>query len=161
MFVPFLMNAQTITSPKVITSDIDHYYLYGDTLEKDAVISQYYFVKDYCQDINLEIELDTIAAGYLKVSTIVYGSLNYRDWTTLTGNINSTTLAATFAADSVIAGTVTNTGTSTISTAGATAATSATLFRDVYFKYIKVTSTAIDSTQYGQYKHRILFNTNK
>lgn len=177
LFVPFLMMAQTLTSPKAITTDQDYYYLYGDTLEKDATISQYYYVKDYCQDLRIEIDLDTIAAGYLKTETLVYGSLNNSDWHLLTGNVTGQLFTAsaatgaistTFAADSTTTGTYatvnytsTNVGTSTITTAGETSATSTTLYRDVYDKYIKVTSTAVDSTQYGQFKYRILFNTNE
>lgn len=175
--VPLLVNAQTLASPKAITADKDYYYLYGDTLEKDAAISQYYYVSDYCQDLRLQLDLDTLAEGYIKVNTVVYGSMDYANWVTLTGNITGQLLTAsaatgaistTFAADSTTTGTYgtvnytsTNVGTSTITTAGATAATSSTLYKDVYYKYIKVTSTAVDSTQYGQFKYRILFNTNK
>ncbi len=175
--VPFLVNAQTLASPKAITADKEYYYLYGDTLEKNAVISQYYYVSDFCQDIRIQLDLDTLEAGYLKVNTVVYGSVDYVNWNTLTGNVTGqlfTRSAATgavsldFAADSTITGTYvpvnytsTNVGTSTIATAGATSAASSTLYKDVFYNYIKVTSTAIDSTQYGQFKYRILFNTNK
>lgn len=133
LFVPFLMMAQTLTSPKAITTDQDYYYLYGDTLEKDAAISQYYYVKDFCQDIRIQSQVDTLAAGYLKIRTIVYGSLDYSNWYTL----------------------------DTLDIAGQTSATGSLLEKDVYSKYLKLTTTAIDSTQYGEFKYRILFNTNK
>ena len=161
LFVPFIMMAQTSSNPKAITSDQDYYYAYSDTLEKDDTISQYYYIKDYCQDLRIQVNMDTLAAGYLKANTVVYGSLDYSNWSALTGDITGTALSATFAADSTITGTNTYSGTSTISTAGTTSATSTTLFKDVYYKYIKVTTIAIDSTQYGDFDYRILFNTNE
>lgn len=105
-------------------------YMYGDTLKKNTEVSVTYGITTFAKNVRYLADIDTLATGYIKGTAKVYGSLDNQNWTQLGSNLALGSATAT--------------------------ATKDTLFKDVYYRYIKVYVKGIDSTQYGRYSHKIL-----
>lgn len=128
-----LMVAMVATQAQVKLSEGVKSYHYSDSLKKNATITQYYYIPDFCENYRLQTDCDTLSAGYIKVSTIVYGSLDYSNWVSI----------------------------DTLVTAGSGAsATGNALNTNIYYNYLKVVSKAVDSTQYVDYKYKLLIDKN-
>ena len=135
-FIAIGINAQT-----VVTSDKVIHYTYGDTLIKDATFNNTYYVKPYALNARLTLEIDTMALGTdtPKVVAILARSVNNVDWYSVAGD--TVTATATTASGHKIA------------TSG--------LIGDIYAPYLKVTVTAIDSTQNAKVQYYLLIQKNK
>lgn len=110
------------------------YYHYSDTLEKNDVITQYYYVPDFCTSFRIQTDCDTLATGYIKVSTQVYGSLDFSNWVAI--------------------------GSALVTSGNTASATNTALNSTVHYNYLKITTTAVDSTQYVDFKYRLLIDKN-
>lgn len=120
----------------VINSDGVYYYSYTDTLSAtgDSLYeSRVYYVDDFVENIRLQVNADSLQAGYTKLECVLLGSLDNSNWFSVGDTIN---LAAN-GADSDKAS-----------------------YTSVYYNYIKPKIRAVDSTQYTDFSWRILIDKN-
>lgn len=135
-FIVVGINAQSL-----VNSDRVIHYTYDDTLIKDATFSNSYYIKNYAVNARLTLQVDTMstAAQHPKARAILLRSVNHVDWYSIEG-------------DTVVAA-------STLAS-GHKIATSA-LISNIYEPYLKVTVTAIDSTQNSKVKYYLLIQKNQ
>lgn len=120
------VNAQTtVKTPQVVN------YTYSDTLAKDETFNNTYYVKAFADNLRLQVSADTLTTGYIKVQTIIAGSLDNSNWT----NIDTLVVAGSGAS-----------------------AYGVKLSQNTFYNYLKVTVKAIDSTQYVEPKYYLLID---
>ena len=110
------------------------YFHYSDTLEKNDAITQYYYIPDFCVNLRIQTDCDTLATGYIKTSTQVYGSVDYSNWVAV--------------------------GSALVTSGNGASATNTALNSGIYWPYVKITTTAVDSTQYVDFKYRLVIDKN-
>ena len=118
---------------KVTTSGVKS-YTYGDTLKKDDVLTQNYAIANFAKTVRIQFDEDTLDTGNIKIIAMVYGSLDYQHWTLLGDTLSIASSTATATKDS--------------------------LYKDVYYNYIRVYQKAIDNAQYVSHKYKLLFEIN-
>lgn len=127
--VPLFLGAQTL----VDTDDvINKHGATADTLNKDDVVTDSYYVKDFSKDAELFWDIDSVA-GRTKVTLGFYGSYDYVNWIT----IDETTLTVT-------------TGDTTFVQSSGT----------YLYPYLRAQATAIDSVQTTRYKYNLVIDKN-
>lgn len=129
MFVPFLLAAQTTISEDVV---LTKYGAVGDTLNKDDVVTDSWYIDDFSTDSEVFWDIDSVA-GRTKVKLDFEGSYDNSNWIT----INSTTL--------------------TVATGDTTFVQSSGTY---LYPYLKSYATAIDSVQTTKYKRVIVIKKN-
>lgn len=116
-------------------------YLYGDTLIKNASFSNVYYVKDFVKNARLTLVIDTMAsaAQHPKVRSVLLRSANAVDYYSVAGD----------------------TVTATSSLASGHKIATSSLISNIYEPYVKVTTTAIDSTQNSKVKYILVIDKNE
>lgn len=127
--IPLFLAAQTLVDEDDV---INKYGATGDTLNKDDVVTDTYYIKDFSVDSELFWTIDSVA-GRQKVTLLFAGSYDNSTWIT----IDETTLTVT-AGDTTF---VQSSGT-------------------YLYPYLKAQATAIDSVQSTKYKYNLVIRKN-
>jgi len=124
-----------------VTADGVKFFLFGDTLIKNATFNNTYFVKDFAVNARLTLVIDTmhLATDLPKVQAIITRSVNNSDYYSVAGD--TVTALATTASGHKMA--------------------KSALLTDIYENYLKVTVKAIDSTQNTKVKYYLLLDKNQ
>ena len=126
--IGMIASAQTtVKSDKVLN------YEYTDTLNKDEIVYQYYYVPNFPATIKVQAQADSIVTGYTKVNFLTYGSLDYVNWYPIGDTIE---LASTDADSDTLT------------------------YSNNYWTYYRQKVWAVDSTQYTDFNFQILFDIN-
>lgn len=122
------VNAQTlIKAPTTVA------YAHADTVKKNTTFSKTYFVQNTRDILRLQVNVDTLKAGYLKVQSIISGSLDHKNWTDIDTLVVKSEGAKHFGVK---------------------------LSQNAYYNYLRVTVKAIDSTQFVRVKYYLLIDKN-
>ena len=122
------------TAQTKVTNNVVKSFTYSDSLEKDVVLTHNYAIANFAKTVRIQFDEDTLATGYIKIIAMLYGSLDYQNWTLLGDTLNIASATASATKDS--------------------------LYKDVYYNYIRVYQKAIDSTQFVSHKYKLLFEIN-
>ena len=133
-------NAQSY-AVKTISSDQVVFFLFGDTLIKDATFNSTYYVPSFVEHARLTLQIDTMASATDKgkVRAILGRSVNNVDYYSVAGD--TITASATLASGHKIA--------------------TSNLWSDIYENYLKVTVKAVDSTQNTKVRYYLLIDKNE
>jgi hypothetical protein len=134
MLFCLLMVAFVATQAQVKLSEGVKSYVHSATVEKDDAVTNYYYIPDFCTAFRIQTDMDTVAAGYIKVSIQAYGSLDYSNWVAI--------------------------GSALVTSGAGASATNTALNSTVHYNYLKIVGTAVDSTQFIQYKYKLLIDKN-
>jgi len=140
VIVTSALQAQSVTNPlRTIDKDQVYGYVKAADLNKNEYVVSTFYITDFLENARLTVQIDTasVAADLPKVRAIIMRSANNSDWYSSVG-------------DTV----------SVLSTTASGHKTGTKLISSVYENYLKVTITAIDSTQNTKLRYYLLFDKN-